>query len=84
MVFGKVHCLLSLTELKDPDIPGYQVSPGCVVTRIIREMRLHGQGKKDIQSTSDLMVDHFLVRTSLRFLVILTNWLPWLCCIEVN
>ena len=49
MVFGKVRCLLSLTEIEDPDIPGYQVSLGCVVTWIIREMRLHGQGKKDIQ-----------------------------------
>ena len=48
MVFGKVRGLLSLTELDDPDIPRYQVFLGCVVTWIIREMRLHGQGKRDV------------------------------------
>lgn len=49
IVFDKVRCLLNITEIEDPDIPGYQVSLACTVTWIIREMRLHGQQKHNIQ-----------------------------------
>ena len=49
MVFEKVRCLVNITEIEDPDIPGYQVSLESVVTWIIRELRLHGQQKDEIQ-----------------------------------
>ena len=48
MVFEKVCCLLNITQKEDSDLPGYQVSLESVLTWIIRELRLLGQQKKEI------------------------------------
>lgn len=47
MVFEKVRCLLNITQIEDSDLPGYHVSLERII-RIIRELRLHGQQKKEI------------------------------------
>lgn len=49
MVFEKVREMLEIKSIEDPDIPGFQVSLDPVVSFLVRELRLHGQLKKEIQ-----------------------------------
>lgn len=49
MVFSKVQSLLNIERLEDPDIPGYQVSLHSVVAWQLRELRLHGKLKNELQ-----------------------------------
>ena len=49
MVFGKVRDMLELKSIEEPDIPGFQVSLEPVVSFLVRELRLHGQLKKEVQ-----------------------------------
>ena len=48
MVFEKVRTILDIKKIEDPDIPGYQVSLGRILTWMIRELRLHGPVEKEI------------------------------------
>ena len=41
--------MLELKSIEEPDIPGFQVSLEPVVSFLVRELRLHGQLKKEVQ-----------------------------------
>ena len=49
MVFEKVGLLMDIKEIENRDIPGYKVSLASALTWLIREQRLHGLHKKEVQ-----------------------------------